>query len=135
MDHNKSFFAHNSHRTILIESSSINTGTDAFCSFSCRGPFLGTTEALWSLPETHLWQVKLVVNCADIARPRSQNIDRIICSRNQCTCVCPSSRLYLRRRKRLMVSEEKWMLQGMPLKDRIPMLEEMPVRFPHVALV
>lgn len=34
-----------------------------------------------------------------------------------------------------MVSEEKWMLQGMPLKDRLAMLEEMPVRFPHVSLI
>ena len=64
--------------------------------------------------------------------PRSQSLNRIVASRNRCCCICPASRLWLRRRRRLMTYEEKWGLQGMPLSRHTASLESAGPSLPHV---
>ena len=64
--------------------------------------------------------------------PRSQSLNRIVALRNRCCCICPASRLWLRRRRRLMTYEEKWGLQGMPLSRHTASLESAGPSLPHV---
>ena len=64
-------------------------------------------------------------------QPRSQSLDRIISMRDKCVCICPNSRLWCRRRERLMTFEEKWNLMGMPTHRHEAVLQELSPALPH----
>lgn len=57
---------------------------------------------------------------------RSQSMDRVVCTRGVCPCITPNARLWLRHRQRLMLSEEKFLLQSMPMKRHQRLLEDTP---------
>ena len=48
---------------------------------------------------------------------RSQNLDRLQVTSGKVGCICPNARFWCRGRERLLLPEELFLLQGMPVNS------------------